>query len=786
MFQDKQKNRYTFLILFFSSAFLFYFYGTVLMAPNDFLFAQYGDGFSQYFTFTSYVKNNQSYIDHTGSNYPYGEHIVYYDSQPFFGAVLRTLNALFPPLDNYTIGFLNILALFFLWWTPLLLYGILQRLGVRPLLAVWGAMGITFLEPQVFRLTGHFSLSYACAIPLTLYLLIRIYERQKVVFWTLLLGLSNLIWLYTHPYLGLMCCMITGSIFFFYWLRYLKKTFAKARFYGIAFIAFILPILIFQIVIKVTDTHTTKPENIYGVFEFCGKPDDVFFPNHPPFKTWVETNLNISLEQTWEGWSYIGLTTILTLIITFLAYCLQIVRRKKRLLSEPISPLVGIAFWASIPILLFSWAYPFIQFPHLLEEVKLIKQFRSLGRFSWVFYYVSTLVSIYFIHRALLFLEQKNQKILAGMLCFLAPLLYMIEGYPAHAEVAATISQAPNLFLEKYRPAILKEGFEKINVDDYQAILPLPFYYLGSGNYLRPPLGGTAQFSMLAGAHTGLPITAAAISRGDVWESRNLIQLVSPPYYHKKIKADFPSTKPILITRSNNWEPLTFYEQLLLDKAEWITNNAEGYGFYKLNFEDLFANQSNAMIDQFEQLKDSLHQREEWFLQDSNTFVFQENFERLSSKHAFRSTGAFSALKYGSGNITKVPLDSIHQNSPQTYHIKTWVYNGEVDAMNYLLIMAFGWNSNGVWEQLGLARPDQSTVIYGDWSLIEFSVEVPPQQFKELHINYYSNLRSDKTFYLDDLLIYNNHAPIYKVLKQEGNQTKELLYNGHILIRDDI
>ncbi|MCH2023523.1 MAG: hypothetical protein MK207_13690, partial [Saprospiraceae bacterium] len=155
MFKLKKENLYNFLLLLLSTSFLIYFYGAIIIAPNDILFCKYGDGFSQYYTFTYFIKHNPAYLEYLGSNYPYGEHIVYFDGQPFFAAIFKTLAYVCPFIKEYTIGILNYLALFSIWWTPFLLYGILLRLKVRPILAVLGAMGILFLNPQVFRLLAH-------------------------------------------------------------------------------------------------------------------------------------------------------------------------------------------------------------------------------------------------------------------------------------------------------------------------------------------------------------------------------------------------------------------------------------------------------------------------------------------------------------------------------------------------------------------------------------------------------------------------------------------------------
>lgn len=782
-FELKKISWYDVLVVLLSSTFLIYFYGPILIAPNEFLFTKYGDGFSQYFNFTTYVKYSQSYFEHTGANYPYGEQIVYFDGQPFFAALTKLLSTIFPFLGNYTVGIMNSLALFAIWWTPLLLYGILSRIDVKPILAVWGAMGIVFLEPQIFRLTGHFSLSYCCAIPLTIYLLLRIYEQERARLWTGVLLFSNLMWLYTHPYLGLMCCLLTVMVLFFYWCWNLSAVMKCINYYILGFVSGLLPILIFQTLTRLTDKHTSKTEDVYGLFEYCGAPEDVFLPNHPPFKKTASELVGWNLDQTWEGWSYVGVVTMLTLLLVFILGILKKIWNLKKRTKSTSHPTVKILFWASIPILFLSWAYPFIQYPALLDSVKIIKQFRSLGRFSWVFYYVSTLVSIYYIHRGALFLKDKKQGFLAALLLFFGPLLYMVEGYSAHAEIAENLDKYPNYFLEKNCPKVLTDALAEINPADYQAILPLPYYYLGSGNFYRTILGGTTHFSMLTSIYTGIPLATAFIARGDVWESRNLVQLFTAPYYDKKIKADFPSQKPFLITRSNYIEPLTVHEQQVFDRARLISIDKQGYALYALNFEDLFVQENNQVLEEFKENLERLHPKGDWWIEDSTAALFYEGFESLSSTQAFRGQGAFSAPKSGAGTFVKMPLEA--STKARTYQIKAWVFNGEIDAMNHLHVIAFGANDGGVWERLGQTRPDRTPIINGDWSLIEFSVHIPPNKFKTLHLDYYCGINSKQTVYIDDVLIYSGEGAVYKLIREEKGQVKELIYNGHQVLRKD-
>ena len=125
-----------------------------------------------------------------------------------------------------------------------------------------------------------------------------------------------------------MLCLIIGLSWTVYFLiNYRLLWRQKAQFF-FPLIAFLLPIVLFQTTMFLTDKHTEKSENVYGVFTYCGEPDDVFLPHHPPLKPIVDQYIGGEYEQTWEGWSYVGLSTIIVLLVAFFLYGSRIVFKK--------------------------------------------------------------------------------------------------------------------------------------------------------------------------------------------------------------------------------------------------------------------------------------------------------------------------------------------------------------------------------------------------------------------------------------------------------------------------
>ena len=100
-----------------------------------------------------------------GMNYPYGEHVVYTDNQPFFSNILRVFGA-FADMAIYLV----FLSAFTGGWC---LYLILKRHELIWWFALISALGITLLSPQFLRLGGHYSLAYAGLIPVVFYFILR-------------------------------------------------------------------------------------------------------------------------------------------------------------------------------------------------------------------------------------------------------------------------------------------------------------------------------------------------------------------------------------------------------------------------------------------------------------------------------------------------------------------------------------------------------------------------------------------------------------------------------------
>src|SRR5690606_27403625 len=78
----------------------------------------------------------------------------------------------------------------------------------------------------------------------------------------------------------------------------------------------LLPPLLFLIISKSTDHHLNRPDVPWGYFESVAGIKSVFLPHHPPFG--FLGKLLGDAPASWEGWSYIGLASVIVLIIALI------------------------------------------------------------------------------------------------------------------------------------------------------------------------------------------------------------------------------------------------------------------------------------------------------------------------------------------------------------------------------------------------------------------------------------------------------------------------------------
>lgn len=775
MIAQKQRpfSPYLILTLALTTAFVFAFYHKVLLNPGQFLFSDKGDGIKNYYTTLYHIKHDTTYMNFGGMHYPYGELFSYTDGQPALAWPIKLLNKNASP--EFVVATTNYLMVISIIICALFLYLILTHFKLPALYASFTAIGIALLQPQIFRMGGHYALSYAFFFPISWYLLLKFFNSGKTIY-TILLLFSGIVWSFLHPYLG----MISGIFIISYWIIYaiekLRGKDFKPFYYIHAFIQAVLPLLIYKFSMGLYDFHIGRTSSPWGMFAYNARAETVFIPNHEPFKPLVEVLWAVK-GQSWEGWAYIGVSAVIIcglMIFRALRYLKN--KQIEKLWLPAIPNQLRYAFFASILVLLFSMAYPFqLNMRFLLDWMPFFKQFRSLGRFAWAFYFVINVFSAYLIYGIYRLLKTRGLNAFANTLVVLTILFYFMESIPYHKEVSAQITSAENSFNSNKLPDSYKEVISKIESEKFQAILPLPFYHGGSENFGIGASDKSVKASQVISYHSGLPLIAASLARTSIPESKNIMQLFSPEHYTKTLENDFPNNKSLLILYTK--EDLIDEQKWILEKSSIFFENDE-FILAELMLEHLFNYNYAERLNHFYEIEKKNIHKYGFNLENENDLILFTDFEIAESDIAYRSKGA--AMGKLKDYFTLLDLSSDALEPETEYTASFWFYNAGESRTQCLAIMEFKNEDGSNVEWNYTVSPQNSHIIDGNWSLITLNFKTPSEK-KLIKLIINGDKYSKLDAYVDNLMIQKKNSVVYKVLKEENGKIKALFYNNQII-----
>ncbi|NND35115.1 MAG: hypothetical protein HKN76_21190, partial [Saprospiraceae bacterium] len=356
-------------------------FGDVFLNPNGYLFANSGDGLKNYFNFGYYLKYDTGF-KFSAINYPYGDHLLFTDTHPLLAYLLNLVDDHLFELAPNSAGIINLAILLGVVAGALVLYLILRHYSLPVWYSVIIAVCVTLLSPQWDRIHGHLSLSYVFIIPLFWYLVIR-YEqgRSRILYWCLLFFYTLIVGGIHIYYVAICAAFMLAYVFV-----NLVRNKDRRSVYLTLSLSVILPLALYQTITIATDFIPDRPDSPYGFYTYYATLASVFLPHISSSADVVNHILQPNL--SWEGRAFVG-TPALIFIIGLIVFYAQRLRQKVVGAQVEIPTSLSAIFWASGIVLLFSMCIPFkwgLQF--LTELIPPLKQFRALGRFSWIFFYV--------------------------------------------------------------------------------------------------------------------------------------------------------------------------------------------------------------------------------------------------------------------------------------------------------------------------------------------------------------------------------------------------------------
>ncbi|MES2800173.1 MAG: hypothetical protein V4638_09175 [Bacteroidota bacterium] len=706
------------------------FFGEVILSPNSFLLGSTGDGIKNYYTFAYQVRHEGASLHFSGMNYPFGEHVLYTDGMPLLAFVV----GLFPFLQGYEVGIFHYFLFLSVIAGAFICLKLLRFLKVNDLLAIAGSLSIVIMSPQMYRINGHFSLSLLWVLPLVFLLLLKWHANENKGKYAWYLALTVFLVFFTHPYLGLMAFMTIAASFlcFLMWRKITFRTFFSHL--GIVSSS----MLVFMTILKLTDHHVGRTAVPNGFFEHFGYLETTFVPVFSPLKPLLRFFFPILHDQPWEAWAYIGCLTLVFLLSGFITIWVQKIRKKKSVLSQENDPLPPL-FFAGVLMLLFSYQIPLSWFSQeFVHSLKVFNQFRALGRFAWVFFYIAQIYAIVLLHRAIL-----NRKVLIIFFTLFIPVLAVVESYQMHNWIFAKWKIGPNLLREEGLTSN-KEAQQLIAImkkEKDALILPLPYFHIGSERINLDVNDEMKKWSFITSYHTGFPLIASLMSRTSVDEARKLLNLFNSDHnqYSEKELMD----RKIWLLVLN--EPLFFNQEALLQSAE-LKFKGERTSLYLFNYGKFVERKKEDMVKRKKLVQGSKVFNQDFQLSDSSFFL-SNDYENDKSEHVFAGKGA-KVVPRAAYSI----LAEIHSKGAQTLNASFWYYIGKDENYSGLIIVEEQdtITKEGSW----VAKKDlnQFTVFHKDWELVEMQIPVKegPYFYRFFLLGSFDN---DKTFTFDNLVI---------------------------------
>jgi hypothetical protein len=767
------KNLYqAFIVFLISSLLLLVFYSQVIFNPSDYISSESGDGIKNYYSLLYHIQHDSTYAHIEGMHYPYGEVHLFADGQPSIANPLKWLkNNTSIDSTSWAVAIVNLLMLFSIALSSVFLFFIFKKLHLNFWFSVFGAVCISFLAPQVFRIPGHLGLAYSFFIPLTWLLYLKYKESKSAWLYSFLLFVSLLFYVFIHPYLG----MIAGVfLFLFHFLDNLfdkKFEFKNYRVYLHIFVQAILPLLIFQIITKNIDFHLGRTSTPWGMFFYNARFESILLPHHSPFKNLFELFFPIR-GQNWEGWSYIGMSGVFMLILFFIRIKRAFSIKRFRKIYYPNFPsMLRIIPLASLLILIFSTAIVFKLMPFTLDSIPFLKQFRGLGRFSWLFYYMALVYAVYLAFLIFRYFKIKNLKLTANTFISVFFFLMIVEFVPYHQELKEVFVK--NQFKEAYLDTEIKELINNVDISQYQAAISLPFYHIGSENFTKEGTHKILKSSFLFSYYTSLPFVSASIARTSIPEAKNIMQIFSPDYIPKEIKNDFKSDKKILIFHSK--EGLNKYEKTILDKSKILYEN-NAYLLAEIEKNELFQYDKEKYLEEFKILQDTLPLNSEGFSTNRRWGYFlYDDFEKTGENfEASRVNGKCKTMNKGDSTVIwTMPKGEL--GAFVIYKASLWFYNDEESLQQCHLVLREKSPGMKKFQDTYKTSILESMVIDGKWTLVELYFDIKNEN-NEVELVLKGEKFPKQIIKIDNFCIQEAHANHYKKINN-----RLIFFNNYLI-----
>lgn len=519
-------------------------FNKIIFEPNTYMFTNIYDGLKNYFTFTQFIAQDSSDLGpwhFTQMNYPFGEYVFFTDNTPLLALPLKWINTYLFSIEAHSVAIHNYFFLFNIWLTPILFFKLIHPYANnRWILPIFLAIAFAWINPQILKLSyGVYNLSLSIVLLLLLLIMRRTHQfwsvnkprefikiTSSIVALTFILGFAHIY------YLPLIALPISVFVFSLFLLEGLGSKNYKWKSLFAYIGAALLGGLGFYVLVQVVDQNAALRNPTAQGFnwsEWKFVPEAILTPYAFNDLFPLIRSCKSPSEITSESSGFWGNFTWAVLFLCFLYVLFQRVKGNLSFKSL-FERIQKNTFFSSLLItMLFSYAAAsgtYIKlciiplgfdniispFYFLYEHIDLITQFRCLGRFSWMGFWIVSLLSCILFFKLLVGLEVKNR--IMGFIAGLC-LIFILGLDTFNAMVYQSKVHQVNVFEESLLEERFKVLKERTDFTAYQAIFTIPTVQVGSENYdiTIDDQEGWTNFWMQLSAYSKLPLFNCKMSR---------------------------------------------------------------------------------------------------------------------------------------------------------------------------------------------------------------------------------------------------------------------------------
>ncbi|MBP7184866.1 MAG: hypothetical protein KBA06_05120, partial [Saprospiraceae bacterium] len=411
-------------------------------------------------------------------------------------------------------------------------------------------------------------------------------------------------------------------------------------------------------------------------------------------------------------------------------------------------------FWASIILLLFAHGFPFLipGFEWMTDYLSGLRQFRSLGRFAWVFYYVINIVAFYKLYRWAVRIKKRS----IGFVVLFIPLLNIcLESGKFFNEFQSNMESA--IDLKKYA---VDHWSKHVDIGDYQAIMCLPAYHNGSENIWYGGMDGhTFAYSLVNSQITGLPLMSSYIGRASISQTLNQLQFIMEPTQSSLLVKDLKDERPILVwILKKNFENEKNEYKWIFENSEKIYANETDL-LFRLNYlilNDYLKQKKHDIQKEIQNLSPNAEDR--LITNDSafNNVIFYDYDQNESSKQFL---GSNCIEKPSNENYILFDNKIPNVDTSKVYDINFWCFvNKDRYATNLFRIKIYNENQELFKDEKSLFSNIKS--IRDGWALISYKINFHDVNAK-LSVSVGNENIRHEMMYIDNFMILPEKVDVY-------------------------